>query len=132
MFAWVNWPARAAALVAVEFGLQPAPRRRFSRFMSAPTSTNSPRCGSSSDEGSLCTFGGADALTRAWTGGLKPDAYLTVSDWADQHRGLASRASSEPGRYRTRRTSYMEAIMDALSAAEGERRTRLGGLHSRG
>ena len=32
-----------------------------------------------------------------------------------QHRWLSSRASAEPGRYRTARTPYLRAIMDALS-----------------
>jgi phage terminase large subunit GpA-like protein len=33
---------------------------------------------------------------------------------ADAHRWLSSRASAEPGRYRTTRTPYLQAIMDAL------------------
>ncbi|MDO8607870.1 MAG: phage terminase large subunit family protein [Phaeospirillum sp.] len=46
---------------------------------------------------------------------MRPDPRLTVSQWADQHRMLSSRASAEPGRYRTARTPYMRDIMDALS-----------------
>jgi phage terminase large subunit GpA-like protein len=46
---------------------------------------------------------------------MRPDADLTVSEWADAHRMLGSRASAEPGRYRTARTPYMREIMDALS-----------------
>ena len=34
---------------------------------------------------------------------------------SDQHRWLSSRASAEPGRYRTARTPYLREIMDALS-----------------
>jgi len=60
-------------------------------------------------------FDGHDDLRRAWAEGLQPDADLTVSQWADQYRMLASRASAEPGRYRTSRTPYMREIMDALS-----------------
>ncbi len=60
-------------------------------------------------------FDGHDDLRRAWAEGLQPDADLTVSEWADQYRMLASRASAEPGRYRTSRTPYMREIMDALS-----------------
>ena len=82
--------------------------------MSAPTSTTSPRGGSTSDDG-FFAFDGAEALMRAWGGGLKPDPLLTVSEWADRYRMLSSRAAAEPGRYRTRRTPYMKEIMDALS-----------------
>ena len=44
--------------------------------MSAPTSTTSPRGGSISDD-SFFAFDGAEALLRAWGGGLKPDPLLT-------------------------------------------------------
>ena len=83
--------------------------------MSEPTSTSSPRAGSISDDGSIFAFDGAEALLRAWGGGLKPDPLLTVSEWADRYRMLSSRAAAEPGRYRTKRTPYMKEIMDALS-----------------
>ena len=83
--------------------------------MSEPTSTSSPRSGSISDDGSIFAFDGAEALLRAWGGGLKPDPLLTVSEWADRYRMLSSRAAAEPGRYRTKRTPYMKEIMDALS-----------------
>jgi hypothetical protein len=46
--------------------------------MSAPTSTSFPRAGSISDDG-FFAFDGAEALRRAWRGGLKPDPLLTVS-----------------------------------------------------
>jgi phage terminase large subunit GpA-like protein len=82
--------------------------------MSEPTSTSSPRSGSISDD-PILSFHGADALLRAWGGGLKPDPLLTVSEWADRYRTLSSRAAAEPGRYRARRTPYMKEIMDALS-----------------
>jgi hypothetical protein len=82
--------------------------------MSEPTSTSSPRAGSISDDG-FFAFDGAEALLRAWGGGLKPDPLLTVSDWAARYRMLSSRAAAEPGRYRTRRTPYMKEIVDALS-----------------
>ncbi|MBP7242406.1 phage terminase large subunit family protein [Amaricoccus sp.] len=83
--------------------------------MSEPTSTSSPRSGSISGDDPILGFDGADALLRAWGGGLKPDPLLTVSEWADRYRMLSSRAAAEPGRYRTKRTPYMKEIMDALS-----------------
>lgn len=88
--------------------------------MSAATSPNSPPSGPSSDDG--FGFDGADDLRQAWRDGLTPDPALTVSEWADRHRVLSPRASAEPGRYRTDRTPYMRAIMDALSPAHPARR----------
>lgn len=53
---------------------------------------------------------------RSFSGGLRPDAITTtVSEWADQKRMLSSKASAEPGRWRTSRTPYLREIMDALS-----------------
>ncbi len=92
--------------------------------MSAPTSTNSPRFGSTSVEthDDLFAFDGAETLLRAWGAGLEPDPWLTVSEWANRHRMLAARASAEPGRYRTERTPYMKDIMDALSPGHSAQR----------
>ena len=67
-------------------------------------------------------FDGHDDLRHAWAEGLQPDADLTVSEWADRYRMLASRASAEPGRYRTSRTPYMREIMDALSPSHPAQR----------
>jgi phage terminase large subunit GpA-like protein len=83
--------------------------------MSAPTSTTLARGNGSISDDSFFAFEGAEALLRAWGGGLKPDPLLTVSEWADRYRMLSSRGAAEPGRYRTRRTPYMKEIMDALS-----------------
>jgi phage terminase large subunit GpA-like protein len=66
-------------------------------------------------ESTITEFDGASDLLRAWSRGIRPDPDLTVSEWADRHRWLSSRASAEPGRYRTARTPYMREIMDALS-----------------
>lgn len=52
-----------------------------------------------------------DALGEA----LRPDPLLTTSEWADAHRILSQRASSEPGEWRTARTPYLREIMDCLS-----------------
>jgi len=48
--------------------------------------------------------------------GLRPGKVLTVSEWADKHRVLSSRSSSEPNQWRTSRTPYLREIMDCLSA----------------
>jgi phage terminase large subunit GpA-like protein len=87
--------------------------------MYAPISPSSVRSSSSFAE---LVFDGADELGQAWRDGLTPDPALTVSQWADQHRYLSPRASAEPGRYRTDRTPYMRAIMDALSPSHPARR----------
>ncbi len=88
--------------------------------MSAPISTSSPSPASPSEK--IAGFDGAEALIRAWGRGLTPDPWLTVSEWSDTHRWLSSRASAEPGRYRTERTPYMRAIMDALSPSHPAQR----------
>ena len=64
---------------------------------------------------SVETFDGAEEVRRAWMASLAPDPSLTVSQWADRHRVLSSRAASQAGPYRTARTPYMKAVMDALS-----------------
>ena len=88
--------------------------------MSALTSPSLPRSDPSSVD--LFSFDGAGELRGSWRDGLTPDPTLTVSEWADRHRILSPRASAEPGRYRTDRTPYMRAIMDALSPANPARR----------
>jgi phage terminase large subunit GpA-like protein len=60
-------------------------------------------------------YEGAAEIERAWREGLTPDPLLTVSEWSDRHRMLSSKASAEPGRWRTSRTPYLKAIMDSLS-----------------
>ena len=48
--------------------------------------------------------------------GLRPEQPLTVSEWADKHRRLSSKASAEPGPWRTNRTPYLREPMDCLSS----------------
>ena len=62
-------------------------------------------------------YEGAQQIERAWHEGLTPDPLVSVSTWADQHRMLSSKASAEPGRWRTARTPYLREIMDCLSPA---------------
>ena len=45
----------------------------------------------------------------------RPRAITTVSKWADTHRVLSSKGSSEPGKWKTSRTPYLQEIMDHLS-----------------
>ena len=52
----------------------------------------------------------------AFMEGLRPEQPLTVSEWADRHRRLSSKASAEPGPWRTSRTPYLREPMDCLSS----------------
>ena len=52
----------------------------------------------------------------AFMEGLRPEQPLTVSEWADKHRRLSSKASAEPGPWRTNRTPYLREPMDCLSS----------------
>ncbi|WP_114965577.1 phage terminase large subunit family protein [Alkalilacustris brevis] len=99
--------------------------------MSESSSTPLPTSGSALHEGEDdhdltegldLGFDGAEDILRAWRRGMRPDADLTVSEWADAHRWLSSRASAEPGRYRTARTPYLRSIMDALSPSHPAQR----------
>jgi phage terminase large subunit GpA-like protein len=60
-------------------------------------------------------YEGGIEIERAWREGLTPDPMLTLSEWADRHRVLSGKSSSEPGRWRTSRTPYLREIMDCLS-----------------
>ncbi len=59
-------------------------------------------------------------MSNAWRDGfldgLRPEMPLTVSEWADLHRRLSSKASAEPGPWRTDRTPYLREPMDCLSS----------------
>ncbi|OQB90529.1 MAG: Phage terminase large subunit (GpA) [Verrucomicrobia bacterium ADurb.Bin122] len=56
-----------------------------------------------------------EVYRAAAAAGARPDPLLTVSEWADQYRVLSTRASAEPGPWRTERTPYLKEIMDCLS-----------------
>lgn len=60
----------------------------------------------------------AELADRAWRRGLMPAPVMSVAEWADAKRVLPS-ISAEPGPWRTRRTPYLRAIMDALSPESG-------------
>ena len=71
--------------------------------MSERNSTPLPISGSASDSDGTANddltadldlgFDGAEDILRAWRRGMRPDPDLTVSEWADAHRKLSSRAS---------------------------------------
>ncbi len=99
--------------------------------MSESSSTRLPTSGSRLDEeeetsdltaGLDLGFDGAEDILRVWRQGMRPDPDLTVSEWADKHRKLSSRAAAEPGQYRTARAPYLREIMDALSPSHPAQR----------
>ena len=52
----------------------------------------------------------------------RPRSPLTVSQWADAHRELSAKGSSERGRWKTDRTPFLREIMDCLSDRSPVRR----------
>jgi phage terminase large subunit GpA-like protein len=58
---------------------------------------------------------GGRVFAGAFAERIRPKPVLSVSEWADQHRVLSTKASSEPGPWRTSRVPYAREIMDALS-----------------
>jgi phage terminase large subunit GpA-like protein len=64
----------------------------------------------------------ADAWRDGFFEGLRPEQPLTVSEWADRYRKLSSKASAEPGPWRTDRTPYLREPMDCLSSESSVQR----------
>lgn len=61
----------------------------------------------------------ADAVAlvrRVARDALQPELDLAVSEWAERHRMLPSKTSSEPGPWRNERTPYLIEPMDCLSS----------------
>ena len=55
-----------------------------------------------------------NAWEEGFLAGIKPEKPLSVSEWSDTYRILSSKASSEPGKWRTSRTPYLKEPMDCL------------------
>lgn len=58
---------------------------------------------------------GRRLFLEAMASATRPRKRVTVSQWADGHRILSSKASSEPGDWRTARTPFLREPMDCLS-----------------
>ena len=58
---------------------------------------------------------GHAVMIQSAASACRPRRRLSVSEWADAHRVLSSKASSESGPWRTKRTPYLKEIMDCLS-----------------
>lgn len=61
----------------------------------------------------------AESLYRGLAAGWRPDRIISVSEWADEHRILVSATTRQYGHWRTPKTPYARAIMDALSPHSG-------------
>ena len=55
-----------------------------------------------------------NAWEEGFLAGLRPEKSLTVSEWSDTYRILSSKASAEPGKWRTSRTPYLKEPMNCL------------------
>jgi phage terminase large subunit GpA-like protein len=64
----------------------------------------------------------SNAWREGFLEGLRPEQPLTVSEWADRYRKLSSKASAEPGPWRTDRTPYLREPMDCLSTESAVQR----------
>lgn len=58
---------------------------------------------------------GNDLIAQVLAEGFAPETDYTVTQWADAHRYLPKKSSSEPGKYRSSRVPYAREIMDGLS-----------------
>lgn len=56
----------------------------------------------------------SNLIPQAFADGFRPDKILSISEWADKYRQLPE-SNSEPGRWRTSRTPYLEQVMDDFS-----------------
>lgn len=59
---------------------------------------------------------GMKVLYSAVASACRPRRVLTLSEWADAHRILSSKGSSEPGKWITDRMPHLREIQDCLSA----------------
>ena len=57
----------------------------------------------------------SQSVIQSFWEGLRPRARLNIAEWADKNRFLSSKASPEPGLWRTSRVPFMREIMEMLS-----------------
>ena len=80
---WLNWPARVAALMAAELGVD-AHAMQKARRDACPRSPRRTRRDPDPNSDELIGFDGGEELCQAWCDGLTPDPSLTISQWADR------------------------------------------------
>jgi len=59
---------------------------------------------------------GVSAFAQGFAEGLRPEMPVSLVTWSDKHRVLSSKASAEPGKWRTSRVPYAAEIMESLSS----------------
>ena len=105
--ALLNWPARVSGLIAAELGVDPHLLQTILQGHVADLLSEA------ADRFDPAGLGGETAVRtrehvhRRAGAMLRPPPLLTVSEWAERHRVLGSRASAEPGPWRTSRTPYL-------------------------
>lgn len=65
----------------------------------------------------ILTIPAATLISEAFAAGLRPEAEITVSQWADTYR-IVGKPSPEPGPWQTSRVPYTREIMDRLSPSD--------------
>jgi hypothetical protein len=85
---WLNWPARVAALIAADLGVD---AHAVQKIVEAHVRGHLAELAEFDPSfAELIAFDGAEELGQSWRDGLRPDPSLTVSEWADRHRLLAA------------------------------------------
>ena len=55
------------------------------------------------------------AFAQGFASGIRPEQPVSLVTWSDEKRILSSKASAEPGKWRTSRVPFMREIMECLS-----------------
>lgn len=55
------------------------------------------------------------AFAQGFAAGIRPEKPVSLVAWSDEKRVLSSKASAEPGKWRTSRVPFMAEIMESLS-----------------
>lgn len=63
----------------------------------------------------LEVIAGMMVCRAGWADGLRPDPWITVSEWAARYRKLSTQNSANPGDWSNDRAPYQREVMDALS-----------------
>ena len=63
-------------------------------------------------------FFASGSLFDHWKSGFCPPPRYTVSEFAELERRLSAATSSEPGKWRNKKTPFLKAIMDAMNDPE--------------
>ena len=65
------------------------------------------------------------AFAQGFADGIRPEKPVSLVKWSDEQRILSSKASAEPGKWRTSRVPFMAEIMECLSITSDVQRVAL-------